>query len=282
MTSNPNMSKTNFQNVARRLASRSDSLLCQLIRVMSTPAGTDKTLCTLQYLLTILHTQLSRLQGLRYRKLLLSVSRKLSNVLLPGETVIATLSPPETRLSNVIAGTKALSGLISDFRCFMRVLQTLELYTWAKSTWDKPPEDKIVRAAVWGQVGSIVLYQWYEDVAYLASKGVLRGERFNSKQQDKWWVWSSRYWMAYIALEAVRLARVWQLDAAVESHKKKADTLEAKAAWKRQLAVNTAWAPVSVHYSYEPGCLSSDWLGVFGFIAGATGFRHLWRQAAEV
>jgi hypothetical protein len=30
----------------------------------------------------------------------------------------------------------------------------------------------------------------------------------------------------------------------------------------------------------ESGALSSDWLGVLGLVAGATGFRNLWRQAA--
>jgi hypothetical protein len=50
--------------------------------------------------------------------------------------------------------------------------------------------------------------------------------------------------------------------------------------WKRQMTVNMAWAPVSYHYSLESGALSSDWLGVLGLIAGATGFRNLWRQAA--
>ncbi|KAG9552441.1 hypothetical protein KCU77_g3420, partial [Aureobasidium melanogenum] len=275
------VSKTNLNNLARLIASRTDSLLSRLIRVLSTPAGRDKTLCTFQYLLIVVYTQLSRLQGLRYRRFLLSVSRKLGSVLLPGETIIATLSPPEDKLSHVIQGSKALSELISDFRCFSRVVESLDLYTWAKGTWNSPPEDGIVKAAVWGQIWTITAYQWYENVAYLASKGVLRGERFNTQQQNKWWVWSSRYWMAYIALEAVRLARVWQLKPTVASSATEKDpqTLEAEALWKRQMTVNMAWAPVSYHYSLESGALSKDWLGVLGLIAGGTGFRNLWRQA---
>ena len=266
------MSTTNLNNLARLLASRTDTLISRLIRVLSTPAGRDKTLCTLQYLLIVAYTQPTRLQGSRYRRFLLSISRKLGAVLLPGETVVATLSPPEDELSHVIKGSKALSELISDFRCFSRVVESLDLYTWAKGTWNSPPEDGIVKAAVWGQIWTITAYQWYENVAYLASKGVLRGERFDTKQQNKWWAWSSRYWMAYIALEAVRLARVWQLKPAVASSaaEKDAQTLEAEALWKRQMTVNMAWAPVSYHYSLESGALSSDWLGVLGLIAGAT------------
>ncbi|KAG9584075.1 hypothetical protein KCU77_g6169, partial [Aureobasidium melanogenum] len=275
------VSKTNLNNLARLIASRTDTLLSRLIRVLSTPAGRDKTLCTLQYLLIVAYTQLSRLQGLRYRRFLLSISRKLGSVLLPGETIIATLSPPEDKLTHVIQGSKALSELISDFRCFSRVVESLDLYTWAKGTWNSPPEDGIVKAAVWGQIWTITAYQWYENVAYLASKGVLHGERFNTQQQNKWWVWSSRYWMAYIALEAVRLARVWQLKptAASSATEKDPQTLEAEALWKRQMTVNMAWAPVSYHYSLESGALSKDWLGVLGLIAGGTGFRNLWRQA---
>ncbi|KAG9644567.1 hypothetical protein KCU95_g15202, partial [Aureobasidium melanogenum] len=275
------MSKTNLNNLARLIASRTDSLLSRLIRVLSTPAGRDKTLCTLQYLLIVAYTQLSRLQGLRYRRFLLNISRKLGSVLLPGETIVATLSLPEDKLGHVIQGSKALSELISDFRCFSRVVESLDLYTWARGTWNSPPEDGIVKAAVWGQIWTITAYQWYENVAYLASKGVLHGERFNTKQQNKWWVWSSRYWMAYIALEAVRLARVWQLRPTVASSATEKDpqTLEAQALWKRQMTVNMAWAPVSYHYSLESGALSKDWLGVLGLIAGGTGFRNLWRQA---
>ncbi|KAH0403663.1 hypothetical protein KCU89_g1906, partial [Aureobasidium melanogenum] len=275
------VSKTNLNNLARLIASRTDTLLSRLIRVLSTQAGRDKTLCTLQYLLIVAYTQLSRLQGLRYRRFLLSISRKLGSVLLPGETIIATLSPPEDKLTHVIQGSKALSELISDFRCFSRVVESLDLYTWAKGTWNSPPEDGIVKAAVWGQIWTITAYQWYENVAYLASKGVLHGERFNTAQQNKWWVWSSRYWMAYIALEAVRLARVWQLKPTVASSATEKDpqTLEAEALWKRQMTVNMAWAPVSYHYSLESGALSKDWLGVLGLIAGGTGFRNLWRQA---
>ncbi|KAG9926281.1 hypothetical protein KCV02_g9420, partial [Aureobasidium melanogenum] len=233
------VSKTNLNNLARLIASRTDTLLSRLIRVLSTPAGRDKTLCTLQYLLIVAYTQLSRLQGLRYRRFLLSISRKLGSVLLPGETIIATLSPPEDKLTHVIQGSKALSELISDFRCFSRVVESLDLYTWAKGTWNSPPEDGIVKAAVWGQIWTITAYQWYENVAYLASKGVLHGERFNTQQQNKWWVWSSRYWMAYIALEAVRLARVWQLKPTVASSATEKDpqTLEAEALWKRQMTV---------------------------------------------
>ncbi|KAH0371021.1 hypothetical protein KCU65_g2241, partial [Aureobasidium melanogenum] len=275
------VSKTNLNNLARLIASRTDSLLSRLICVLSTPAGRDKTLCTFQYLLIVVYTQLSRLQGVRYRRFLLSISQKLGAVLLPGETVVATLSPPQDKLTHVIQGSKALSDLISDFRCFARVVESLDLYTWAKGTWNSPPEDGVVKAAVWGQIWTITAYQWYENVAYLASKGVLRGERFNTQQQNKWWVWSSRYWMAYIALEAVRLARVWQLKPAVASSatEKDAQTLAAEALWKRQMTVNMAWAPVSYHYSLESGALSKDWLGVLGLIAGGTGFRNLWRQA---
>jgi hypothetical protein len=284
------MSKpTNLNNMAHVVAHKTDKLITRLIRLMSTPLGRDKTLCTLQYLLIVIHTQLSRLQGLHHRRYLISLSQKLGAVMLPGETIVATLAAqPETRLGHVIGGSKALADLISDFRCFARVVETLELYTWAKATWLTPPEDAVVKGAVWAQIASIVLYQYYENVAYLASKGVLRGEAFDKLRQDRWWLSSSRYWMAYIALEGVRLARTWQLNgsaaaaAASDGVEKKTqrERSEADALWKRQMTVNMAWAPVSYHYSVEAGWLSSGWLGVFGLIAGSTGLRNLWKQAA--
>ncbi|GAB7347225.1 hypothetical protein MBLNU459_g3328t1 [Dothideomycetes sp. NU459] len=274
------------ERAANVFARRADGLIAHLGRILSTPAGTDKTLQTLQYTLIVLHSQLSHIQEQRYRRFLVSIARKASVALLPGETVVATISTPDSRLGNVVAGSKALSALISDFRIFTRLWGLIGVYQWAKSTYEAPPEDKIIRATVWAQVLAGVGFQWYENVAYLAMKGVLRGERFNAQRQAQWWEWSSRFWMAHVALEIVRLMRVWQLSASSEgaaadrADTQNAQALQDKRAWMRNLCVNVAWAPVTAHYSWTQGCLSNDWLGLFGMFAAGTGFRELWRHTS--
>lgn len=269
------------EQAAHGVLRRADSLISRLARILTTPAGTDKTLQTIQYTLIVLHTQLSRIQEQRYKQLLLSIARKASSTLLPGETVLATISTPDSRLSNVIEGSKALSGMCSDFRMFTRLWGLLGVYAWAKSTYDSPPEDPIIRATVWTQVLAGVGYQAYENVAYLAMKGVLRGERFNALRQAQWYEWSSRFWMAHVALEMVRLTRVWQLSAMFkESEEQKAEVAKEREVWTKALCVNTAWAPITVHYSWPQGCLSQDWLGLLGMFAGGVGFRELWRQTS--
>jgi len=270
------------QHAVHIITLRSDRLLAHLSRILATPAGTDKLLQTLQYTLLVLHSQVSRLRDWRVRTLVFAIARKASTTLLPGEKIVATVPSPTPRLDNIIGSSKALSSLISDFRIFTRLWGLLGCYDWAKSTWHNPPQDIIIRAAVWAQVVAGFGFQWYENVAYLAMKGVLRGERFNERNQARWWEWSSRFWMAHVALEVVRLGREWQLvaseDESDDSAEAKAHKVQADAAWRRDVAVNAAWAPVTAHYSWEQGCLSEPWVGLFGAVASGIGFRQLWRR----
>lgn len=266
---------------------RSDRLLDHLSRILATSSGKDTLLQTLQYTLLALHSHLSRLRDWRLKRLVFAIAGEASKTLLPGETVIANVASPTPTLDSVIASSKALSGLISDFRIFTRLWGLLGIYNWAKSTYKNPPKDSVLKATVWAQVLAGAGFQWYENVAYLAMKGVLRGERFGERKQAKWWEWSSRFWMAHVALEVVRLAREWQLDAATAvvedkeaSAAEKATRAEASTVWRRSLLVNAAWAPITAHYSWEQGCLSDNWVGLLGLVACGTGFRQLWKRTS--
>lgn len=274
--------------MANHLLVRSDRLVAHLSRILSTSSGADTLLQTLQYTLLVLHSQLSRLRAWKLQKLALEIVRKASATLLPGETVVATVASPTQKLDSVIGGSKALSSLISDFRIFTRLWGLIGIYDWGKSTWYNPPEDKLIRATVWAQVLAGVGFQWYENVAYLAMKGVLRGERFNERKQAAWWEWSSRFWMAHVALEMLRLMRVWQLEASKPTSDVKspdadnqAKRIEATEAWRRAFVVNTAWAPITAHYSWEQGVMSEPWVGALGLIASGTGFRQLWKRTTS-
>lgn len=280
------LTSPDVEQAAHGLLQRADGLIAHISRILSTPSGTDKTLQTIQYTLIVLHTQLSRIQEQRFKQLLYAIAHRASATLLPGETVLATIPTPDSRLSSVIEGSKAFSAMCSDFRMFTRLWGLLGVYHWAKSTYKSPPEDPVVKALVWTQVLAGVGYQAYENVAYLAMKGVLRGERFSALQQAKWYELSSRFWMTHVALEVVRLMRVWQLSAASkevnadQSDERKVEVAKEREVWRKALSVNLAWAPITAHYSWPQGCLSNDWLGLLGTFAGVVGFRELWRQTS--
>ena len=56
---------------------------------------------------------------------------------------------------------------------------------------------------------------------------------------------------------------------------------EARAAeekqWWRELVVNLAYAPMTVHWSLEEGLLSEAQVGALGVIVGAMGIGEAWR-----
>jgi len=286
-----------LRNRSDATLSRIDSILTHLGRVLVTAAGTDKLLMTIYYVLKLIYPTIARLRTLRAQQFLARFVQKASDTPLPGGTLVATFAsvPGNDRLGSVEASTRNLAGVISDFRIFVRLWGMIGIYGWARSTWYSPPEDSVVRGLVWAQIAANVGFQLFENVAYLASKGVLRGPRFDEKRQTVWWMWSSRFWAGHVGLEALRLLRVWQLFERKSGHAGgKADMANSKVsssggidaetrsvevnAWRRAWTVNAAYAPMTIHYSLERGLLSDEWLGVVGLIAGTTGFKQIWEQ----
>ena len=309
-------------NIGRRLnassfalAKRTDSLLTHLSRVLSTPSGTDTALCTLCYTLTLLHSQLTRLLGRQYEQLALALASKALVSLLPGETVLASIEPPKTSLSETCASVKALADVIAEFRIFVRLWGLLAIYQWARETYLKPPRDAAVKTLVWAQIGANALFQLLENGAYLASKGVLSSEAWAKGREGKWWIWSNRFWMAHILLELLRLLRVRQMqfneDFGAQSDNVSAqgddettvrsevsvkslaglqypdpmvsvlsEDLEKK--WHRDFYANAAWFPLALHWSMaeEDSPVSETWIGVCGTIAGGIGLKELWKATA--
>ncbi|KAK4992258.1 hypothetical protein LTR50_001238 [Elasticomyces elasticus] len=282
-----------------RLLSTTDSYISHLTRCLSTASGIDTTLLTISYTLTLLSSQLTRALRAQYELLALSLVSKASDVLLPGETIFAEFEPPQTKLALVTAGTKALADLISDFRIFLRLWGLLGIYAWARATYFEPPKDAVVKVLVWAQVAVNTAYQILENGAYLAQHGVLRGERWSAKSQARLWAWSSRFWMGHVALEFLRLGRTWQTrdrageglgigvgqvaaEGVAEDDEKavKVSRKEDMEAWWRTMRVNLAYAPMTLHWSMEDGCLNDTQVGALGMVAGFIGFGQLWASTA--
>ncbi|KAK8249086.1 hypothetical protein IWZ00DRAFT_316999 [Phyllosticta capitalensis] len=273
----------------RRLLTTTDVLLLRLSRLLSTPSGTDSLLCTLSYTLTFVAAHTRTYVSARLERFAAALAIKATGALLPGETLIATL-PPSSRLVRLSRATDSmtkLSSVVSDFRVFVRLWALLDIYTWARGVWledsGKKKKDYVQRALVWGEVAASAAFQALENGAYLADKGVLNGEWWtgeNGKRRvARWWVWSSRFWAAYVGLEIVRLGWVWAKED--EEEQLSEEDKKAKAlAWWKQLISNFAWAPMTLHWSTEEGFISDAWVGALGIVAGGVGLYDKWRATA--
>ncbi|KAA6408249.1 MAG: hypothetical protein FRX48_07991 [Lasallia pustulata] len=179
-----------------------------------------------------------------------------------------------------------LADLIDDFRIFLRLWGLLGILAWAKSVSETPPHDTILHTITWAQIVVNTLYQLLENGAYLASHHVLpRSEQ----KVNRWYLWSSRFWMGHVGLEFVRLAREWALRKLVaEARGGKAKELGAKwervreeGRWWREVRVNAAYAPLTVHWSVDKDWVGERVVGGLGMVAGWIGLRELWRRTGR-
>jgi hypothetical protein len=268
-----------------------DRTLERLHTILSTPSGTDTFLLTLCYTSLLTSSVLSSISLHRLHQAATQLIEKV--VALPPNTtvIIDTSSIPPSKLLISAKRLKALSELISDFRIFARLWGLLGIYKWGKRTLSNPHEDVLVRRLVYSQVAMNIFYQYLENGAYLSSKGVLG---WSTEKQNKAWVWSSRFWMAHVGLDFVRLYRLWMLRKrrGTEEEKRtdgpKGDVITERgeeawrAGWTKELVVDMAWAPLTLHWSLEKGLVGEFWVGLLGTVAGVAGLGTLWRKTSEL
>ena len=135
-------------------------------------------------------------------------------------------------------------------------------------------------------------FQGLENGAYLGSKGVLWG--WSEKEIGRWYKWSARCWMGHVGMEFVRLGRELVLRrrrvaekavvegqgvAEQETDVAIAGTKEVQK-WWRDIYVNSAWMPITVHYSLGPGFLGSGSVAALGLVPALTALREAWRASA--
>ena len=291
-----------------KTAGTTDRTLVRLAKLLSTPNGTDVLLCTTSYTLTLVHAILSRVLERRLASIATEIAEKAEGVLLPGETLIATLPAPTSTkvIAQVVGSSKALSDVISDFRIFVRLWGVLGLYTWARDTYRDPlpqgasRKEKILRVLTWSAITSCVGFQVLENGAYLSSKGALTTASWTGDvgkaRENTWWLWSSRFWAAYVGVELVRLGvqRYYSSSSpsilASQGDGEKEDKIQAEERmraqklenwlWWKDLASNLAYAPMTVHWSMEKGLLSDWGVGACGIVAGGANLADAWRRSA--
>jgi hypothetical protein len=304
-----NAQKLRFILLARLkyTAHKTDRTLLRLAKLLSTPSGTDVLLCTTSYTLTLVRALLSRLLERRLASVASSIASKADDILLPGETLIATLptSASTQLIAQVVGSSKALADTIADYRIFVRLWGVLGLYTWARATYvdylpaDATKKQKTLRGLTWAAITSCVGFQVLENGAYLSSKGALTTASWTGEmgkaRENQWWLWSSRFWAVYVGVELVRLGvmKGWREERAQQGgggDGEKEDKIreeerikEAKLAkwlWWKDLASNMAYAPMTVHWSLEQGLLSDWGVGACGIVAGGALLADAWRRTA--
>ncbi|KAH7067362.1 hypothetical protein BKA63DRAFT_522045 [Paraphoma chrysanthemicola] len=288
-------------------ARSADRNLIRLSKLLSTPSGIDVLLCTTSYTLTLVHALLSRLLERRLADIATEIAEKADGILLPGETLIATLPAPTSTkvIAQIVGSSKALASTIADYRIFVRLWGVVGLYTWTRGTYLTPlPEgagkkEKVLRGLTWAAIASCIGFQVLENGAYLSSKGALTTANWTGEvgkaRENVWWLWSSRFWAAYVGVEVVRLGVVRyykthdvpstvQLDGEKEEKIEREESIKREKLenwlWWKDLISNAAYAPMTIHWSLEQGLLSDWGVGACGMVAGGALLADAWRRTA--
>ncbi|PGH13845.1 hypothetical protein AJ79_03413 [Helicocarpus griseus UAMH5409] len=267
--------------------SKSDKLIRRVDQFISSAYGTERLFASVQYNAQIIHYLLA---SRRFR----SLSARLRSLLPPLVSKSTSKpTPPSPATKAATPPLLALSSLMSETRTTLRLLGLFSLWSWGSATVKNPPTDPILRAIAYSQVLANVLYQFLENVAHLAGKGILSKrlvERWGSL--GAWWVWSTRAWLAHVLLEFVRVGReivlLRQKQRAERGGKlvPKEEEIAREVAvrgWKKSLVNSLAWLPLCVHWSFEEGVGVPDHLvGLLSMTASAWGVRDLWKGTPEV
>lgn len=122
---------------------------------------------------------------------------------------------------------------------------------------------------------------------------------WNGEKKAWAWRWSARAWMVHVALELLRLGKEYQ-DLG-EKHIPRVESTEVEGEkgtalvpteeeqhvarrrerFYKELTVNAAYAPMTVHYSFDQMLLLGEGaLGLLGCIVGWSSIGRAWRESA--
>lgn len=241
---------------------RPSPLLDQICKWLSTLVGTDQLIMLIQYSLDIIthhmdvHTpaRLVTLIG-HYFPILMHPPLKLSS------------SP--SLLSTCL---KRLSAKLADARILLRLHGIIPTFQWFLATHASPPADPTLATVAKLQTYANLLYYPLENAAYLASHSILP---MSKRTETDLWLWSCRFWAAYVALEFVRLYRERELKRK-DKKAEKSTSEKWNKRWWVQLLMNLAYAPQTIHWSIEGGLLRDVEVAYLGVIAAVTSIYLGW------
>jgi hypothetical protein len=275
--------------------SNADAFLAHVQRCLQTPSGIDTVLLFLCYTSRFSAAALETLVRPaieRSAKQLLA----LASALPPSATIFfsskALPSSTATLVLLLAKRLKAFSLLLSDVRTFMRLWGLLGMYFWGrglllKARQPSAKSDRVETTISWCQLTACVIFQSLENGAYLASKGVLGWAPASQIRAARW---SARFWSTFVGLELGRLL--------YESHKRGQRTRRERIGdktvaqvekeesewadtWRKSVARNSAWFPLTIHWSSEQPLVSELAIGTLASIPGIIQMRDLWRRTAQ-
>ncbi|KAK3333310.1 hypothetical protein B0T19DRAFT_122409 [Cercophora scortea] len=293
-----------------------DAFLTRLNSILATPAGIDTVLLFTCYsskltsaVLTHLAQSALRRSAREWLALLASLPPR-TTVLFSAKTPaagvagVAELATTATAATALVVAKRlsALSTLLSEARTMLRLWALLGMYFWGKGlvakavarfyrrregakkqdggvdekgvVVAKQEEESVLDTTLaWTQLALCIALQALENGAYLSSKGVMG---WSGPAQAKAYKWSARFWAAYvgvelgkIAAEGLRRTNKAEVATAEEAREQRAD-------WRRRLAKNLAWAPLTLHWSTDKGLVGDFVVGLFGTVPGVIQISQAW------
>ncbi|KAI8869541.1 hypothetical protein GQ42DRAFT_163345 [Ramicandelaber brevisporus] len=241
------------------------------VRFISTSRGLDKILMLVQYVSKLVIWGIQR--------------RAVSN---GTEAAIKAANQVAEQLRNI-------AGPASNFRILMRFTGLIPLFAWIRAVESNTrPESLLLHGIQRLENLCNLIYYPLEHMYWLGANGVIR---MSPKTIEKISVWSCRFWAAYVVLhffslaEELRVLRWRKKDiTTIEAFKNpdageiqaKLEKIEqAKVDWTIDAMINTAYFPLTLHWSmYDSTILTDASVGFFGTIAGIGQFMAAWRATA--
>lgn len=252
-----------------------NTLAAHAARMVASCGGADRVFMLAQYAITL---ALPSLAARRQTSALAIVAAS------PKGAVVATAVPTlDTYLR-----LKKIRDLLSDYRIFARLVGYPAMHAWAvdvaakpRATLSEKPGGASIsttrRTPQWiedVQVLANLAYQPMENVAYLSSHDVLP---ISKQLENKLWLWSCRCWATHVFLELYRLSIEYES----ATSRQRGATKQSSKAWWRELAINLAYAPLTLHWSVDGGIgLDEAQVGLLGVVAAVGQLTKAWEASA--
>lgn len=250
-----------------------DKGISRIVKILSSAAGVDATFCLVGYGAVLTSAQLQ------------IISKYVEK------------STTKDTILSIALSAKNLGALSSDVRTFLRLWGLLKIYLGAKAAYLAPPKDGVLKLLSATQLASMAGYFWYENSAYLAGKGILRGPGFTPLELGSKMRKAIYLYGFYLVLDFVRLYRVTQLarsgpapqksavpaslggekDVAVADEGALVKRQVEERAWYKSLYTDLSYFPLTFHWGWEGGLIPPPWsdlvVGALCTTAGYVSFK---------
>lgn len=190
---------------------------------------------------------------------------------------------PDSKLAIRVSN---FSGPVSDFRILLRYYGLIPLLQWIIASEKHPSTSPRIQLLTRLQNLVNLAYYPLEHVYWLGLHQVIP---LSPATRDRIGMWSCRFWAAYVVLY---FAQLWEenklldtkeklLSKKVEDDVQAAKELELIRQDRKSLYINTvinsAYFPLTIHWSLESSSLPDVGVGIFGTIAALAQIYTTWR-----